>query len=133
MKSQGLRDDQLDTAHLQQIEYSATIQPSVRLDPRPPNRGTLAPVEHAPMDCRAIGGARHQTIENVQLADQVTLADAADRRVAGHLPDVFAPKRDQSDAGAAPSRGGRGFTAGVAGPDDKNIVHGPSLADPCFT
>ena len=36
---------------------------------------------------RLVGGDRHRTAQRVDLLDEVSLADAADRRVARHLPE----------------------------------------------
>jgi hypothetical protein len=85
------------------------------------------------MDCRAICGARHQSVENVELANQVTLADPADRRIARHLASVLGAEREQPDTRASASRGSRGLASGMAGADHQNIMHGPPLADQRFT
>ncbi len=85
------------------------------------------------MDRRAVGGARHQPIEHVELADEVALADAADRRIARHLSRVFGAEGQQADARAAAGRGSRSFAAGMAGADDDDVKHRAALADQCFT
>ena len=76
------------------------------------------------MDRRAVGGARHQPVEHVELAHQMALADPADRRVARHLPDILGAEGQQADARAAARRRGRGFASGMAGADDENVEHG---------
>ena len=48
-------------------------------------QGALAPVEHPEVDPRLVDGAAHDAVERVDLPHEVALADAADRRVAGHL------------------------------------------------
>ena len=75
------------------------------------------------MDRRAIRGTRHQPVEHVELANQMALADPADRRIARHLPDVLGAEGEQPDARAAPRRGSRSLAAGMAGADDQNVVH----------
>ena len=75
------------------------------------------------MDRGAVGGARHQPVEHVELAHQMTLADAADRRIARHLAEILGAEGQQADARAAARRGGRRFAPGVAGADDQYVVH----------
>ena len=105
---------------------------AVGLDPRSPHRRSLAAVEHPAVDRGAVGGARHQPVEHVELADQMALADPADRRVARHLPDVFGAEGQQADARAAPGRGRRSFAAGMAGADDEHVVHARPLSRSLF-
>ena len=54
---------------------------------RRPDGGALGRVERAELDAGTIDGARHRAAERVDLTSQVALADAADRRVAAHLPE----------------------------------------------
>jgi hypothetical protein len=75
------------------------------------------------MDRRAIGRSRHQSVENVDLTDKMSLADTADRGIARHLPSVFAAKREQSHARAATGRGSRSLAPGMAGADYEYVVH----------
>jgi hypothetical protein len=75
------------------------------------------------MDRRAIGRARHQPVEDVELADEMALAHASNRRIARHLSGILRTKGDQPHARPAPGRGCRSFTSGVAGTDHQNVVH----------
>jgi len=75
------------------------------------------------MDRRAVGSPRHETVEHVELAHKVTLADAADRRVAGHLPSIFCSECEQANARTTASRSSRSLAPGMAGPDYQNVVH----------
>ena len=86
-----------------------------------PHRGALAAVQGAELDAGVIGAARHDAAECVDLADQVALADAADRRVAAHLPERVDAVGEQQRAGAP--AGGRqgGFGAGMAAADDDHV------------
>jgi len=52
------------------------------LDSGPLHGRTLAAVEHPIVDGRSISGASDYTIERVDLADEMTLAEPSDRRVA---------------------------------------------------
>ena len=85
--------------------HGLTVKPAVGLDARALDRAALAAVEHPAMDGGAIGGARHQAVEHVEFADQMSLADAADRRIAAHLADILGAEGDQPDARAATRRG----------------------------
>jgi len=109
------------------LGYGFPVQPPIRLDPRPLNRRPLASVEHTAVDRGPICRARHQPFEDVELANQMAFADTANRRVAGHLPDVLSPKGDEADLGT-PARGrGRRFAARVSPTDDQNVIHGRRL------
>jgi hypothetical protein len=66
----------------------------------------------------AIGGARHEAVEDIELADKMAFADAANRRIARHLPEIVTAKRQQPDLGAAARRRRRSFAACVARADD---------------
>ena len=72
---------------LEQKSNRALVQGAVRLRARGPDGGTLRAIQHPELDCRAIGGATHDTAEGVDLADDGTLCDAADRGIAAHLAD----------------------------------------------
>src|SRR5205085_7408272 len=72
-------------------------------------------------------GPRNQAVERVQFADEVALADPADRRVAAHLADVVGAERDQANARTPPGRGRRGLAPGMAGADHQNVKHGEAL------
>ena len=126
-KSHCLCDDDLHAAPVQQLSDSAAIESAVGLNPRTPDRRTLAAVEHAAVNRRPVGRARHQAVEHIELPDQMPLADAADRRVAGHLAGVFGTEGQQADTGATARGGRRRFTTGVAGANHEHIEHLGSL------
>src|ERR1019366_5930499 len=86
------------------------------------NGGSLARVEEAKLDSRLVGRQSHLAAERVDLADQMALADAADRGVAGHLADMIEVQREHQGARTHPGRGERGFDTGVAGADDDDVV-----------
>jgi hypothetical protein len=75
------------------------------------------------MDRGSIRRARHQPVEHVELADQMTLPNATDRRVARHLSGIFPPERQQPDARPAARGSGSSLAPGMAGADHQNIVH----------
>jgi hypothetical protein len=80
-----------------------------------------------------VGGARHQPVEDVELTDQMPLADAADRRVARHLARIPGAEAEQRNSSAAAGCRGRSFAARVTGTDYDDIVHRRRLAHPRFT
>jgi hypothetical protein len=85
------------------------------------------------MDRGTIRGSRHQSVENVELADEMALADPADRRVARHLPGILGPECDKANARAAAGRGSRSLASGMAGANHQYVVHSLALADQSFT
>ena len=97
------------------------VQRAVGLRARRAHRRTLAGIERAELDAGAIGRARHRAAERVDLLDEVTLADAADRRVAAHLAERLDALRQQQRARAHARRGQRGLGAGVAAADDDDV------------
>ena len=76
-----------------------------------------------------VSRARHESVKNVEFADQMTLADTPDRGVARHLADVLGTEGDKSDARATASRGGRSFAPGMAGTNDQDVEHAEALSE----
>ena len=64
---------------------------------------------------------RHLAAERVDFLDQVSLADAADRRVARHLADVVEVQRDHQGVAAHACGGERRLDAGMARADDDHV------------
>ena len=128
----------------QQVLHRRAEETAVRLGARPPHRGSLAPVEHAELDAGAIDGAAHDSVQGIDLADQMSLAQAADRRVARHDADGVDPMGRQQRPGAQARRGGRRLAARVSSPhhDYVEVAHGrrhrscrnqSQKPGPCFT
>jgi hypothetical protein len=84
------------------------------------------------MDRRSVGGARHQPVEHVELADKMALADATDRWIARHLSGVFSAEGEQSDPRAATGGSGRSLASGMAGADHQHVVHALGLRRSAF-
>ena len=81
----------------------------------------FAPVEQPELDGRGVGDDPHRAAQGVDLADNLTLGDAADRRIAAHLPDRVAVHRQKRRAQAHP-RGRQGrLDAGMPSPDHDNV------------
>ena len=80
----------------------------------PRTAGPLAPVEDAELDAGLVRDAAHQPVERIDLADEMALAEAADRRIAGHGADRGEAMRDQRRARAQARGRRRGLAAGMA-------------------
>ena len=63
----------------------------------------------------------HQAVQRIDLADQMALAEAADRGIAGHRADGRKAMGHQRRPGAHARRRARGLAAGVAAADDDNV------------
>ena len=83
---------------LQLRPYGRLVQQAVGLRPGGAHRRSLAGVEPAEMDAGAIGRRRNGPAKRVDLARQVALPDAADRRIAAHLPERVQAVRNQQNA-----------------------------------
>ena len=96
----------------------------VALGSRGPYGGALAGVQASELDAGAVGVDGHLAAERIDLLDQVPLADAADRRVAGHLADGIQVHRQQQGARAHAGGGEGGLGTGVTAADDDDVMHG---------
>ena len=67
--------------------HRRAVELAVGLGARALHGRALAAVEDAELDAGGVGGAAHQPVERVDLAHEMALAEAADRRIAGHLAD----------------------------------------------
>ena len=97
------------------------IELAISLGARPADGRTLAAIEKAKLDAGLIGDTAHETVQRVDLADQVALAKPADGRVAGHRPDGRKLVGQQRCARAHARGRSRGFTAGVAATDHDDV------------
>ena len=80
-------------------------------------------IEQAELDAGCVGDPAHQAVERVDLADQMTLAEPADGRVARHFADRREGMRDQRRPGADARRGGGRLGSGVPAADDDDVIH----------
>ena len=69
----------------------------------------------------AIGDPAHQAIQRIHLPDEVTLAQPADRRIAGHRADGGEAMGHQARSCADPSGRTGGLAARVASSDDDDV------------
>ncbi len=80
------------------IEFSLhclPIQDTIRLHSGALNRWPLPTIEQAKLDCRLIGDAPHQTIERIDLSNEMTFPQSAHRRVTRHHPKIVPPECHQ--------------------------------------
>ena len=129
----------------QQILDRGPVERAIRLRAGAAHRRALAAVQDAELDAGPIDGAAHEAVQRVDLADQVPLGQAADRRVAGHGADRVAPMGQEQRPCAEACGGGRGLAAGMpsshnndvepihGGRDTKNAARPSQRPGRCFT
>jgi hypothetical protein len=91
----------------EQRAHCLLVQHPVGLGAGGAHRRPFARIQHAKLNAGAVGGASHDAAERVHLFHQMALADAADRRIAGHGAEGFDVVREQQSRGAH-ARAGRG-------------------------
>ncbi len=101
---------------------SAPVEFAIGLRPRRAHGRALARIERAELDAGAVDRAGHCAAERVNFLGQVPLANAANRRVAAHLPEPGNALRHQQRARARPRGSQRGFRPGVAAADHYDVV-----------
>ena len=108
----GIRDGRL---HRRRVELAVGLRAGAA------DGGSLAAIEKPELDAGRIRDPSHQAIEGIDLAHEVTLAEAADRGVAGHRADRPRIMRQQRGARAAPRGGGGRLDAGMTATDHDHI------------
>ena len=119
---------------LQRMLHHLLILPPIRLRPERMHRRPLAPVEHPVLDAGRVCRLAHLAAQSVQLPDQMTLARAADGRVAGHIAHGVQINGEDDRLQPHPCRRQRRLDAGVSGADDsyikfsrQKLLHGQNL------
>jgi hypothetical protein len=74
------------------------------------------------LDSGRIGNAAHQSVQGIDLADQMPLAQAADGRIAGHLSDRGKSVRDENRLRADSRRRRCRLAACMPAADNDHIV-----------
>ena len=107
---------------LQGVLHVLLIFPPVCLSPKGVDCRALAPVEHPVLDAAVICRHAHFAAQGVQLPNQVTLAGAADGRIAGHV--AHRVQVDGEKNGVQPQPGGRQcrLDAGMTRADDGYVA-----------
>ncbi len=109
--------------------HVAGIEAPVGLRARTPDRRALAAVQQPELNAGPIRDPAHESVEGVDLADEVPLPEPADGRIARHRPDRLEPVRDERRLRPDPRSSGRRLGAGMSPTDHDDIeVHGPGIA-----
>ena len=77
--------------------------------------------EDAELDARLVRHLSHRSAERVHFFDKVALANAADRRIAGELPDRIEIVRNEQRAASHACRSQSGFGPGMAAADHDDV------------
>ena len=101
--------------------HRGPVQHAVGLSPRGSHRRPFARIQDAELNAGLVGSQGHGAAERIDLLDEVALADAADRRVATHLPQRLDVVGQQQGAATHARCGECGFRAGMAAADDDDI------------
>ena len=106
---------------LDTVLHRKLIEFLVGLGTRRVHRWALGAVEHAKLDGGFVDNFAHLAAQRVDLADDLPLGDAADRRVAAHLGHGVGVHGEESGAHPQPRRGQSRFDAGMAGADNEDV------------
>ena len=109
-------------ASADRLLHRSGVEPPIGLRPRAPDRRSLAPIENAKLDAALVGDPAHQSVEGIDLADEMALAQAADGGIAGHGADGVEAMGDERSLRAHARRRGRGLAAGMPAADHDDIV-----------
>src|SRR5690606_22103040 len=89
------------------------VQHAVGLRTRGPYRRPFAGIEDVELDTAFVRGRRHGATQRVDLLDQMSLADATDGWITGHLPQRLDIVRQQQRRAPHARTGERSLGAGV--------------------
>lgn len=101
--------------------HRLAVKPPVSLSPRSSNRRAFFTIEHAKLDTGSVSDPAHQTVQCINLANQMSFAKTANRRVAGHHPNRLTLMGNEGGFCTMSRGSGSGFTAGVAASDNYDI------------
>ena len=93
----------------------------IRLRARRVHGRSLGAVEHAELDGAGVDHLGHFAAQRVDLADDLSLGDAADGGIATHLRHGIGVHGQQRGAQTEPGRRQSRLGAGVAGADDDHV------------
>ena len=108
--------------------HRLAVEPAVDLAAGSPHRRALGSVQHPELNAGDVRQPSHDTVQGVDFAHQMALAQAADGRIAAHLADGLEFVGQQQGARAEPRRRRRRLTAGVASANDDHVP-GHTAAD----
>jgi hypothetical protein len=116
----SLLDEEIRLA-LQDLAHLHAVEGLVALRARGPDGWAARGVEQAELNAAGVGDLAHDSAQRVDLADEVSLGDAADGGVAAHLRDEVEVQGEEGRA-QPHARGGHGRLApGVPGADYHHI------------
>ena len=110
--------------HRKRRLHRRAIELPIGLSPGAANRWPFATVEHAKLDPARIGHPAHDTVERIDLADEMAFAEAADSGIAGQRADLVETLREQGCTCAHSGGGSRSFAAGMTAADHDDIERG---------
>src|SRR6266851_5105010 len=93
----------------------------VRPRARRPHRWTTTAIKQFKLNPSLVDRTTHQAAKRVDLAHEMTLRRAADRRIARHMRNRVGRHRAESDAPAKTSRSVRRFAAGMTRSDHDDV------------
>jgi transcriptional antiterminator Rof (Rho-off) len=99
---------------LQHFAHLEAISLLVALRARRPHSRAARSVQQTELDADRIGDLAHDPAERIDFADQVSLGDAADRRIAGHLRNQVDVERVERGLQSHARRGHCRFAPGMA-------------------
>ena len=100
------------------------VQHTIGLGTGCAHRRAFRGIEDAELDARFVGRRSHRAAQRIDLAHQVPLADAADRRVAAHRPEGVEIVRQQQRLRPHPCGRQRSLGTGVAATNHNDIKTG---------
>ncbi|KVK42687.1 hypothetical protein L905_04285 [Agrobacterium sp. TS43] len=101
--------------------HGFAVEPPVGLSARTTDGRSLFAIEHAELDSRCVGNPTHQTIQRIDLANEVSLAQTADGRIAGHDANRLTLMGNKGGFCTMPCSGSSGFAARVATANNNDI------------
>ena len=101
--------------------HGIAIQAPIGLRARSSHRWAFGSIEDPELNAGRIGDAAHETVERVDLTDQMALAQTADGWVAGHHADCRPTLRQQRGSRTASRGRGRRLATSMAAADNHDV------------
>jgi hypothetical protein len=117
----GLLEDVQAWLILQGMADIPPVQHPIGLGTCCAHRRPLAGVEHAKVDAGPVRGTRHDATQGIDFLYQVTLADAANGRIAAHLAEGIDVMRKQQGTDTQACRCQRRLGAGMTTANDDDL------------
>ena len=117
----GLNDLDVATARKRQLDR-LLIQRPISLKARTLNCRTLASVEQPELNSGTVSGSGHDAIERVDLANEMPLAQASNRRITGHHANPVSAHGYKRDGYSEPGRRISGLNSGMTGAHNNDVI-----------